>query len=684
MKRIPLLNVIITCLIIITSGLQAKENDIKTIQNISQINFILKLQFPNNTYVLNSSDKNLNEKLERLEDENFSKLETRTLSAQAPVNTNFSTIIPETKINNIRGALNTLLSAATVFYQGSRDLELGLKSKLTISHQADSTILLSPSISNNTAITYQIRSDIFLENLVVLMEKLNEILSDEPIDYSIFSQTSTKEIKEVTKFLNKQSCFILKQCVEASVMKSMRQQLLFTQLKEENLAKLFLGLNFDAYIYTYPVNDLSALYNLYFLKATNQDSINKILLRLESYINYSSQDPYKSLKQLEYLLTNFKSKPFIYNNLLKIDKEFRLKPVFTSDVSNMLEKVERSKDLLKKLITTNNSNFPYSTRFEIDVLRSNDTFPVDHTLIDYELFYQLYKRVLLEYDVDGATYYHSVYRVMLIMFLNENYEEKFIKSLILDMKASSEFRTALKSNFDDYWKLHDQYREFKWMFMLKVEEGYKYASPKKLESSINNRLKTLRQNRKDKTIKKEQSTLRWWQARYKDKQRSEKEFYKAIYSNVKKSHYPKDHAFTIADIFTKSIIIEIRNQNFKEAKLLVMYYIDKLLPLVGADDKTTDISSNALGLSVISKDDDLAKIVFSKLLGKDFKIDEINNEIFVYNLACYYATHKQKKSMFLAINRALRLGKKPEQFLKDTDFKYYLEDSDFISLLKDK
>ncbi|MGB1226479.1 MAG: TPR end-of-group domain-containing protein [Poseidonibacter sp.] len=51
------------------------------------------------------------------------------------------------------------------------------------------------------------------------------------------------------------------------------------------------------------------------------------------------------------------------------------------------------------------------------------------------------------------------------------------------------------------------------------------------------------------------------------------------------------------------------------------------------------------------------------------------------NLACYYALNK-KQSMLLAITQAIKLGKKTEQFLKDSDFKAYFEDEDFISVLK--
>ena len=38
--------------------------------------------------------------------------------------------------------------------------------------------------------------------------------------------------------------------------------------------------------------------------------------------------------------------------------------------------------------------------------------------------------------------------------------------------------------------------------------------------------------------------------------------------------------------------------------------------------------------------------------------------------------------MLLAITQAIKLGKKTEQFLKDSDFKAYLEDEEFLLVLK--
>ena len=157
-----------------------------------------------------------------------------------------------------------------------------------------------------------------------------------------------------------------------------------------------------------------------------------------------------------------------------------------------------------------------------------------------------------------------------------------------------------------------------------------------------------------------------------------------MYKNLKKSRRPKEHAFTVADIFTKSIIIEMKNRDFSAGKELIIFYIDKLLPLVGVDEKTTDISSNGLVLSIYAKDEELSQIIFDKLIGENFKIEEAKNEILVYNLACYHAIHKQKKPMLESIAQALKLGKKSQQFIKDSDFKSYLQDEDFISILKGK
>lgn len=687
MKKINLLNILLICLILMGTALQAKENNIKIIQNITQIDFVLDLQFPNKTYILNSSDKGLKEKLEKLKDEDFSKLQTRTLSALAPVDGSFATIIPKTEIKNIRGAFESLLSAATEYYQGVRELKLDEKNTFTITHTESGTLLLSTPTSNITGTHYQIRNDYFIENLVILVERPREELSAERSDYTIFQQTANKELETVSQFLNAQSCLALRQCSKDRLDKNESIIYQFSDFKEEAQTQFLLGLYFESHDTLYRFEALTELFLIYLEKASNEQNINQVLLRLESYINHSTQDPYTSRKQLKHLLEKLKSKKVVYNKLLLIDKEFGLNPIFTSEISDMSEKVERTKHFINKLINPKYSYLLYSTQFEVDVLRMKDDVPLDSKLIDYKLFYELFKSALLEQKRENGEYRASSYPMDLLVFLSKNNEDEFMKSLVLDMNLSAEFKSALEFQFKEYRDTHDENKELTWKFLIKVEDAYKYKSLKIIQESMNALQVNMKEKMKNRIIKREkilkvESLLEEWKDKYKTEGKNHKIFYEDIYKNLKESPSPTEHALTVADLFTKLIIIEMKNKDFPAGKKLVMYYIDKLLPLVGAHEKTTDLSSNGIVLSIYSKDAELSQAIFDKLLGKDFKIEEITNLLLVYNIACHYAINKEKKPMLSAIRQSLNLGMKSQQFIKDSDFKAYLEDEDFISTLK--
>ena len=99
--------------------------------------------------------------------------------------------------------------------------------------------------------------------------------------------------------------------------------------------------------------------------------------------------------------------------------------------------------------------------------------------------------------------------------------------------------------------------------------------------------------------------------------------------------------------------------------------------------KSEDVASNALVAANESVyNDDLAALVFAKLLGSNYDITMIKNDILLFNLACYYSIHKEKKLMLIATQQALRHGKKAQQFMADTDFKQYWGDVDFQGVLK--
>ncbi len=152
---------------------------------------------------------------------------------------------------------------------------------------------------------------------------------------------------------------------------------------------------------------------------------------------------------------------------------------------------------------------------------------------------------------------------------------------------------------------------------------------------------------------------------------------------AKESSYVKKYAFQFADHTTKLLIKNMDEGNFIGAKRVLNSYIDNLLPFSGSSIKTADVTSNGLALTLISKDEILSQKVFDKLLGSDFQIQSIENEILLFNLACYYATHNEKEKLLQTTKQALSKGKKSAQFLTDLDFKPYWNDEDFINVLND-
>jgi len=88
-------------------------------------------------------------------------------------------------------------------------------------------------------------------------------------------------------------------------------------------------------------------------------------------------------------------------------------------------------------------------------------------------------------------------------------------------------------------------------------------------------------------------------------------------------------------------------------------------------------AGDALALWSLSRDDSVWPLAM-KLMPK-----EITNPSLAFNLACSSALRKDKPKMLEAIRLALDLGKRPEQFLTDSDFEAYRKDTDFLAVLKE-
>lgn len=155
------------------------------------------------------------------------------------------------------------------------------------------------------------------------------------------------------------------------------------------------------------------------------------------------------------------------------------------------------------------------------------------------------------------------------------------------------------------------------------------------------------------------------------------------------SPYVKEYFVWMSGYANDLINDRMGKKDYKEAEIIINHFIDKLLPHTGKVGKSAEetgnievIASNSLALAMMIKDENLSTRIFENLLGStDFNIAALNNATLSLNVACYYATHKNKNKLLQATKQALLRGKKAEAFMKDTDFKEYWNDPDFLKVL---
>ncbi len=153
---------------------------------------------------------------------------------------------------------------------------------------------------------------------------------------------------------------------------------------------------------------------------------------------------------------------------------------------------------------------------------------------------------------------------------------------------------------------------------------------------------------------------------------------------AKGSKTPKSLSFAFANYTTKLLIKTIEQSKFEDSKLLFCSYLHNICPYTGLDEKSEDIASNGLVLSILTKDSTISELIFERLLNESFTIENTSNAILLYNLACYYSLENDKKNLLIATKFAIKHGKEASQFLNDSDFDGFMNDADFMGVLGEK
>ena len=158
---------------------------------------------------------------------------------------------------------------------------------------------------------------------------------------------------------------------------------------------------------------------------------------------------------------------------------------------------------------------------------------------------------------------------------------------------------------------------------------------------------------------------------------------------VERNSYEKVYASHVTN-YSADLLLKFNvSSDFKISEALFFHYVNKLLPYTKHETNTEDtvyntsvIASQGLIVSIVTHNDAIGSVVLDKLMAPGFDIATQKNVTFIFNLACYYAVHKEKELLLKSIKQAMKLGMSADKFKTDSDFKDYWGDAGFISALE--
>ena len=159
-------------------------------------------------------------------------------------------------------------------------------------------------------------------------------------------------------------------------------------------------------------------------------------------------------------------------------------------------------------------------------------------------------------------------------------------------------------------------------------------------------------------------------------------FFKTTNKILNRTSQPKNYAPIMAFYFSKLILKGVELDNKEFAQTVFSYYLDKIFPATGSDNYKTNIIGNSLALAIRYADISISDRVFTTLLTPGFDVQQIDNALVLYNLACFYAVNHQKSEMLAAIHQGIYHGRDIKKYQEDLDFAGYWNDPDFLRVLQ--
>jgi len=151
----------------------------------------------------------------------------------------------------------------------------------------------------------------------------------------------------------------------------------------------------------------------------------------------------------------------------------------------------------------------------------------------------------------------------------------------------------------------------------------------------------------------------------------------------------KRHAPLVVKLYAELLVNQVGKGQFPVSEKLFFNFVENIYPVMQSVKNEamlysqSVIASQGLIMTVATKNDEIRKVVFEKLLGEKFDIATHPNRTLIYNMACYYATINNKSAMLDAIKQARKRKTPAKQFMADADFKNLWKDAEFLEAVKE-
>lgn len=169
-----------------------------------------------------------------------------------------------------------------------------------------------------------------------------------------------------------------------------------------------------------------------------------------------------------------------------------------------------------------------------------------------------------------------------------------------------------------------------------------------------------------------------------DKQGHVDDYLNLVKKISEKKNRVKRHIPQIVEDYAHLLVKIVGSGDYRYSEKLFFYFVENVYPHTKGyenDEMSYAISmiaSQGLIITTPLKNTKISTIVFEQLLGDEYDINTHSNATLIYNMACYHAVNNNVQEMLAAIKQARKRGKPPGQFLKDTDFKRYWNDPEFL------